>query len=161
MVRVSPRLCAYKYKLTTNDKIILWWLTNRKHTKNNFWLDTSLLPWWTKSHVPPKWCSHKWRHTFKKWSKNFLWPLTSFEYSSIIKNQFPVEKLSEMDVLSIRLFSASGCIFFAATALATNAQSRHQNCSTRVHFSVLVLALIFTKKALHYNYRVGVFILKI
>ena len=56
--------CAYKYKqrpkmVTTNDKIIIWWLTNRKH-KNTFWLDTSLLPWWKKGMYPPKWCSHKW-----------------------------------------------------------------------------------------------------
>ena len=37
--------------VTTYDKIILWWLTNRKH-KKNFWLDTSLLPWWKKSCIP-------------------------------------------------------------------------------------------------------------
>ena len=39
--------------VTTNDKIIIWWLTNRKHKNKIFWLDTSLLPWWKKSHVPP------------------------------------------------------------------------------------------------------------
>ena len=36
--------------VTTNDKIIIWWLTNRKH-KKHVWLDTITLM--KKSHVPP------------------------------------------------------------------------------------------------------------
>ena len=60
-------------------------MAHEQKTQNKpVWLDTSLLPWWKNVDVPPKmmftlvyypdektlmyplkWCSHKWRHTYK------------------------------------------------------------------------------------------------
>ena len=66
--------------VATNDKIIIWWLTNRKH-KKTFWLDTSLLPWWKKVMYPPKMMFTQVSEDIltKNEEKQILWPLTSFE----------------------------------------------------------------------------------
>ena len=55
---------------TTNDKIIIWWLTNRKP----FDLDTSLLPWWKKAMYFPKNDVHTSEDILTKLIKKF--PLT-------------------------------------------------------------------------------------
>ena len=62
--------------VTTNDKIILWWLTKNKH-KKTFWLDTSLLPWWKKKACTPQNDVHTSEDILTKIIK--IWPLTSFE----------------------------------------------------------------------------------
>ena len=52
--------------VTTNDKIIIDGSRTENTKKNTFdSKDTSLLSWWKKVTYTQKWCSHKWRHTYK------------------------------------------------------------------------------------------------
>ena len=85
--------------VTTNDKIIIWWLTNRKH-KKPFWLDTSLLPWWKKVMYPTKWCSHKWRHTYKNDQK-----ISSDPFYWVVYLELLIICLESISSYRIKLFS--------------------------------------------------------
>ena len=81
--------------VTTNDKIILWWLTNRKQTKN-FWLDTSLLiTLMKKVKYPPKWFFTQVKTYLQKWQSSAV------SYRNIKSNANTALRQLVMTVLNV------------------------------------------------------------
>ena len=99
--------------VTTNDKIICWWLTNRKQKTFFYLLDTSLLPWWKQVMYPPKWCSHNCEDILTKMIKkfpltlNFFWVLrkTLFKVWTIVNHHVSVHV--QMDIMHLFLMQCS------------------------------------------------------
>ena len=100
--------------VTTNDNIILWWLTNKKQTPTKtFWLATSLLPWWKKVMYPQNDVHTSEDITYKKWLTKI--PLTlNFFWVVYLKMYYPCFSLFQWHFQNKKIWRFDVTVFFSA-----------------------------------------------